>query len=497
MYDLLVIGGGINGTGIARDAAGRGLNVLLCEKDDLAQHTSSASTKLIHGGLRYLEHYDFALVRKALKEREVLWAMAPHIIWPVRFALPHNKDMRPAWIVRLGLFLYDHIGGRKRLPSTTPLKRGRDKVFDPLKAEFKKGFEYSDCWVDDSRLVVLNAVDAARRGAKIMTHACCTALTNNGDHWTADIQIQDASPVQVQAKVVVNASGPWVDDIVDLAGTRAEAARVRLVKGSHIITAPLFEGETSYFFQGADGRIIFAIPYLAGQFTLIGTTDVPFGDNPDEIIASADEIQYLCDCANEYFQRQISPTDVLSTYSGVRPLYDDRNDNASEVTRDYVLTVDAEDDRAPLVSVFGGKITTYRKLAEDVLDLVKKETGFQGEKWTAKSHLPGGDYTISNIPHIRQDLHAKYAWFDSFTLDRMISAYGKRTAVLLGSALCKEDLGLHYGAGLYEAEVAYLIEHEFVHSTEDIIWRRSKLGLVMTEAEIQTLNARMINRQSA
>ena len=323
MYDILIIGGGINGAGIARDAAGRGLKVLLCEKDDLASHTSSASTKLIHGGLRYLEHYDFALVRKALMEREVLLKAAPHIIWPLRFVLPHHKELRPSWLIRLGLFLYDHLGGRKLLPATKTLTRKTSEVFAPLHPHFTKGFEYSDCWVEDSRLVVLNAMDAAERGATIMTRTECTGLNANGDSWTATLRKQDGAEMTAEAKVVINAAGPWVDRIVGQIASHANTQNVRLVKGSHIIVPKMFEDDRSFIFQTGDGRVIFAIPYEDRRFTLIGTTDLPFKGDLDAVKASADEIQYLCDVSNAYFTQTITPDDVVSTYSGVRPLFDD------------------------------------------------------------------------------------------------------------------------------------------------------------------------------
>lgn len=494
MYDLLVIGGGINGAGIARDAAGRGLKVLLCEKDDLAQHTSSASTKLIHGGLRYLAQYDFSLVRKALKEREILWEMAPHIIWPIRFVLPHHKEMRPAWLIRLGLFIYDNIGGRKRLPATESVRRGQSSMFDALKAYFKKGFEYSDCWVDDSRLVVLNTVDACERGAKVMTRTRCDELVNKGTHWSAELSQEGAGQVVIEARAVVNAAGAWVDSVVDTADVRNQAAHVRLVKGSHIITAPLFEAEKAYFFQGRDDRIIFAIPILENRFTLIGTTDIPFEGDPQNVAASSQEIQYLCDCANEYFEKSISPADVISTYSGVRPLYDDRSRNASEVTRDYVLTLDGIDDEAPILSVFGGKITTYRKLAEDALRVLSDRMGWDAAEWTQGAHLPGGNYPSEDFAAVEAELHQHFAWIGAETVERLIRAYGTRLPAVIGNAKSIADLGHHYGCGLYEAEVDYLIENEFARSVDDIVWRRSKLGLLMSEPELEVLGDRLRGR---
>ena len=488
MYDILVIGGGINGVGIARDAAGRGLKVLLCEKDDLAAHTSSSSTKLIHGGLRYLEHYDFALVRKALFEREVLLKVAPHIIWPLRFVLPHQKDQRPAWLVRIGLFLYDHMGGRKILPPTKVLKRGKDAKFDPLKREFKKAFEYSDCWVEDSRLVVLNAVDAAERGAKIMTRTKCVGLTRHAAHWDAHLQTE-AGDELVQTRTIVNAAGPWVDDVSGLSAKPGRnAARVRLVKGSHIVTKRLFEGDHAYFFQNGDDRIIFAIPYEAGTATLIGTTDVPFTSNKDIVEISPEETQYLCDAVSEYFVKEVTPADVVSTYSGVRPLYDDQNENASEVTRDYVLVYDDEEG-APILSVFGGKITTFRKLSEGAIKILSQALGEVGGEWTKTAPLPGGDIPNADFEAFAGRMREKYQGFPEEFVRRMARAYGTRMSIILREAQTYDDLGQAFGGGLYAAEVDYLIETEFATTAQDILWRRSKLGLHMEEAQIDALSA--------
>ena len=486
MYDLLVIGGGINGAGIARDAAGRGLKVLLCEKDDLAAHTSSASTKLIHGGLRYLEQYDFGLVRKALQEREVLLKAAPHIIWPLRFVLPHHKDLRPAWLIRLGLFLYDHLGGRKILPPTRTLKRSSSKVFVPLKNQFSKGFEYSDCWVEDARLVALNATDASDRGAAIMTRTACTRLTPIGTHWEAELRVNGAASKTIKAKVVINAAGPWVDSIAQQAGTTRNAPQVRLVKGSHIIVPKLFEDERCFIFQAGDGRVVFAIPYERGAFTLIGTTDLPYNDDLDAVEASADEIDYLCDVSNSYFDTQISPSDVVSTFSGVRPLFEDQAENASSVTRDYVLKVDHHDG-APMLSVIGGKITTYRKLAEDALKQLADLLPDAQTPWTANTPLPGGDIANADFEAFEAECAARYPWLDPDLRYRLARTYGTRVFSVLGQAASISDLGHPFGAGLYQREVDYLIAHEFAQSADDILWRRTKLGLHMTQAEIFAL----------
>ncbi len=481
MHDLLVIGGGVNGTGIARDAAGRGLDVVLVEKDDLAQHTSSASTKLIHGGLRYLEMYDFALVRKALIEREILLRAAPHIIWPMRFVLPHDKDQRPAWLIRLGLFLYDHLGGRKMLPPTYTLRRGKTDKLDPLKEEFRLAFEYSDCWVEDSRLVVLNAVDAKERGAEVLTRTACTKLVRHEGHW--EVELTSAAGVETRySKALVNAAGGWVDEIIDLANPADSATHLRLVKGSHIIVPKWHDGEHAYFFQNGDGRIMFAIPYERGEYTLIGTTDIPYTANKDKVEISPEEIAYLCAGASEYYQRAITPDDVVATYSGVRPLYDDHAASASKVTRDYVLHYDTSGG-APILSVFGGKITTYRELAEEaVAELAPLFEGLP-RPWTKKASLPGGDIPAANFDAFLSGLVLTHPHLPVELLTRLARAYGTRVWDLLGKAETLADLGRDFGGGLTEAEVAWLVEHEFARTAEDILHRRSKLYLHMTKEE--------------
>ncbi|MEO9968664.1 MAG: glycerol-3-phosphate dehydrogenase [Hyphomonadaceae bacterium] len=494
MYDILIIGGGINGAGIARDAAGRGLKVLLCEKDDLASHTSSSSTKLIHGGLRYLEHYDFALVRKALAEREVLLKAAPHIIWPMRFVLPHQKDQRPAWLVRIGLFIYDYMGGRKILPPTEVLKRAKSSKFDALKPEFKKAFEYSDCWVDDARLVVLNAVDAQERGAKIMTRSECVELTRHDDHWSAVLRTEDGD-ITVEARTVVNAAGPWVDDVAEIAvKKRVNSGRVRLVKGSHIVTRKLFEGDHAYFFQNGDGRIIFAIPYESGTSTLIGTTDVPFAADNDHVKISPEEIDYLCAAVSEYFLQPITPEDVTSTYSGVRPLYDDHSEDASEVTRDYVLAYN-KTNGAPILSVYGGKITTFRKLSEGVLKILSDALGGLADPWTKDAPFPGGDIPNADFDEFLATKVAQYSAFPKTLLARLARAYGTRMDEIIGQAQNPDGLGKSFGGGLYEVEVNYLLANEFAKSADDVLLRRSKLGLHMTSEEVEALTQWLAQKQ--
>lgn len=484
MLDMLVIGGGINGTGIARDAAGRGLKVLLCEKDDLAAHTSSSSTKLIHGGLRYLEHYDFNLVRKALMERETLLRAAPHIIWPMRFVLPHHKALRPAWLIRLGLFLYDHMGGRKILPATTVLRRKSSEKFAPLESRFTLAFEYSDCWVDDARLTILNAVDAGEKGAEIAVGSECVAMRRFDDHWEAMLQSPDGTERRVKTRTVVNAAGPWVDDIVDQAFQVKKNQRVRLVKGSHIIVNKIFDGDHAYFFQNADDRIIFAIPYEDAKYTLIGTTDVPFEGDNNHVVISDDEITYLCEAASEYLEADIFPDDVVSTYSGVRPLYDDQSADASAVTRDYVLSLE-EEGGAPILSVYGGKITTYRKLAEHTLKLLKPHLEIKKDPWTETAFLPGGEMPDADFDAYFEAQKKMYSWLPADLLGRLLRLYGTRAKAIIGAHKDISSLGQHFGAGLYEAEIDYLCAHEFARSAEDVLFRRTKLGLHMSQADIK------------
>lgn len=494
MHDLLVIGGGINGVGIARDAAGRGLKVLLCEKDDLAAHTSSASTKLIHGGLRYLEMYDFALVRKALIEREILLRAAPHIIWPMRFVLPYDKDLRPAWLIRLGLFLYDHLGGRKMLPPTKTLRRRKTNRLDPLREEFRLAFEYSDCWVEDARLVVLNAVDAQAHGADVLTQTACVGLARHADHWEATLRGPDGERT-VMARAVVNAAGGWVDEILGLAEPGTAKKNLRLVKGSHIIVPPWHEGDYAYFFQNGDGRIMFAIPYERGEFTLIGTTDVPFEADKDKVVISQEEIEYLCAGASEYYERSITPADVVATYSGVRPLYDDHAANASKVTRDYVLNCDRTGG-APVLSVFGGKITTYRELAEHALKELAPDFPGMSKPWTKTASLPGGDIPDADFEDFLHGLSLRHPWMEQRLLRRLARAYGTKVDELLGTAKSTAELGRHFGGGLYETEVRYLIAHEFARTADDILWRRSKLRLHLSESEQANL-ANWLESQSS
>ncbi|PZQ79122.1 MAG: glycerol-3-phosphate dehydrogenase [Ancylobacter novellus] len=494
-YDLAIIGGGVNGCGIARDAAGRGLSVVLCEQGDFAGATSSASTKLIHGGLRYLEHYEFRLVREALMEREVLWAIAPHIIRPLRFVLPHHKGLRPAWLLRLGLFLYDHLGGRKLLPATRTLDLSRDPAGAPLREGYHRAFEYSDCWVEDSRLVVLNALDAAERGADIRPRTRVIGATRAADHWQVEIE-QDGERSTVRAKVLVNAAGPWVHEVLARVVRINSPANVRLVQGSHIVVRKLYEHDRAYIFQNADGRIIFAIPYER-DFTLIGTTDRDYKGAPHEVKASAEEIAYLCAAASEYFKAPVSPDQVVWTYSGVRPLYDDGASKAQEATRDYVLEMEEAEGQPPMLSVFGGKITTYRRLAEHALSkLAPFLPGASKASWTGKEPLPGGDFAVHDQPRILAQLKRAHPWLSEALAHRLVIAYGTRALRLLDGARSAADLGRVFGADLTEAEVRYLMREEWARTAEDVLWRRSKLGLRFTREEIDALDAFMLTHHA-
>lgn len=507
-FDLFVIGGGINGVGVARDAQGRGLNVGLAEMNDLASATSSASTKLFHGGLRYLEFFEFGLVRKALIEREVLLRAMPHISWPMRFVLPYHKDMRfegdtptskllttfmpwmkgrrPAWLIRLGLFLYDNLGGRKILPGTRTLHLPGSVVGKPIKGRFKKAYEYSDCWIEDSRLVVLNARDAEARGAKIMTRTKVTSAERKDGVW--QIVLDGPGGTQtVTARGLINAGGPWVEDIIKNTVRMNSSEGVRLVRGSHIVTKKLFDHDKSYFFQGEDGRIIFAIPYET-DFTLIGTTDAEHSNLSEKPTATQDEQDYLLAFANQYFEQTIHKSDIVWTYSGVRPLYDDGAKSATAATRDYVLSLD--DNGPPLLNIFGGKITTYRKLAENVLKKIEPILGGQGP-WTAEVALPGGDFPVSQVSRLVSDLTTKYSFLSEGWALRLIRAYGTDAALILGDAAALDDLGQDFGATLTEAEVRWLIDKEYAHVAEDIVWRRSKLGLRMDTAQIAALETFM------
>ena len=491
-YDLAIIGGGINGCGIARDAAGRGYSVFLCEMNDLASGTSSRSTKLIHGGLRYLEHFDFRLVRESLIEREVLWRIAPHVVRPMRFVLPHRAGLRPAWMLRIGLFLYDHLGGRKLLPGTRTLDLSNEDAGVPLKPGlFGTGFEYSDCWVDDARLVVLNARDAANRGAVVRTRTRAVAAERLGGAWRLTVQDHASGHREtIKARALVNAAGPWVEEVLRTE-LKMPVPRLRLVEGAHIVVPKLFDHDRAYLLQNPDGRVVFAIPY-EGRFTLIGTTDRDYQGSLRDPKASAEEVAYLCETASAAFAKPVHPDDVVWTYSGVRPLIGDSTADAKAVSRDYRLDLDAGAGQAPLLSIIGGKITTYRKLAEAALEkLLAHLPSREGlpAGWTGTAALPGGDFPPGEADAFTSRLHADFPFLDRLHAIRLIRAYGKTAWSLLGRAGSMSDLGTNFGATLTEAEVRHLIDQEWARTAEDVAWRRSKIGLHMTAAEMEFLDS--------
>ncbi|MEF3047893.1 glycerol-3-phosphate dehydrogenase [Pseudotabrizicola sp. L79] len=514
LADLFIIGGGINGCGIARDAAGRGLSVILAEQGDLAQATSSASTKLFHGGLRYLEYFEFRLVREALEERETLLVAMPHISWPMRFVLPYHRDMRfesdtptsrllgvvmpwmkgrrPAWLIRLGLFLYDTMGGRKILPATRTLDLTRDPAGKPLNPKFQRAFEYSDAWVEDSRLVVLNARDAEARGAQIMVGTKVVSATRAGDHWEVEVQGPEGRTTH-RAKVLVNAGGPWVEDVIRNVARINSTEGVRLVRGSHIVTRKLFDHDRCYFFQGEDGRIIFAIPYEQ-DFTLIGTTDKDHQGAPGTAECTDEERDYLLAFASRYFAKPVTKADVVWAYSGVRPLYNDGAKSATAATRDYVLSLDQ--NGAPLLNVFGGKITTYRRLAESAME--KIVPFFPGTKgiWTARVPLPGGDFPHDGVAALVARVKAQFGFLSDYHAARLVRAYGTEVFDVLGNARSMADLGRDFGATLTEAEVAWLMNKEWARHAADIVWRRTKLGLRLTADQIAALETFMTENRA-
>jgi glycerol-3-phosphate dehydrogenase len=472
-FDLAVIGGGVNGAGIARDAAGRGLSVLLVEQHDLAAHTSSASSKMIHGGLRYLEHYEFGLVRKALQEREVLLAAAPHIIRPLRVVMPHDAGQRPAWLIRLGLFLYDHLARRARLPGSGSVDFRRHPAGAGLRPAFPRGFVYSDAWVQDARLVVLNAVDARERGARVATRTALIGARRLADYWSLDLRAGDGAARSVQARLVVNAAGPWVGTL--LGGPLGVAAQhaLRLVKGSHIVVPRLFDHDFGYLFQNPDGRVVFALPFEE-RFTLIGTTDVEYHGDPAQAAISAEEIDYLCDTVNRYLARTVTPAQVVWTFAGVRPLLDDATSNAARVTRDYRLELDQAG--AAVLSVFGGKLTTYRKLAEQAVDRTAPLLG-GGAAWTAGAALPGGDLEDGDLAAFEARLRRERPWLAPPLARRLAGSYGTRALRILDGIDSAAALGAPVVADLHPCELNYLVREEFARTAEDILWRRTRLGL--------------------
>ncbi|MEO8314221.1 MAG: glycerol-3-phosphate dehydrogenase [Pseudomonadota bacterium] len=485
LYDLLVIGGGINGAGIARDAAGRGLRVCLVEQDDLAAHTSSASTKLIHGGLRYLEQGELRLVRESLAERERLLSIAPHIIKPLRFVLPYVDGLRPRWLLRLGLFVYDHAGGRERLAESSSTRLHGNPLGEPLRPEITDGFEYSDCWVEDSRLVVLNALDAAERGAIILTRTRVVQATPANAMWTVRCE-QQGKPITLHARALVNATGAWVNDMLGLLDVQARQ-RLRLVKGSHLVLRRQYAGEHAYLLQSPDRRVIFAIPFET-DYTLLGTTDVPFDGDPAVVRIDGNERDYLLACANRFFRRLITPAEIVTTYSGVRPLFDDGEQHtAQRVSRDYHLELQQARGGAPVLTVYGGKITTYRRLAEAALALLKKNLGNVEGDWTAQEALPGGDFPDGDLD--RFTAHALQRWpaLPARMVQRLARLYGTRMAQILGAADQLKELGPFEGIELTLAEVRYLVEKEWARSAEDILWRRTRLGLSAPASAVDQL----------
>lgn len=494
-FDLVVIGGGINGVGIARDAAGRGLSVALCEQGDLASATSSASSKLIHGGLRYLEHYAFGLVAEALSEREVLLNAAPHIITPATFVLPYSNQLRPAWMLRLGLLLYDTLGGRSMLHRSRSVDLRNSKFGSGLKPEFNKGFVYSDCTVDDARLVVLNALSAAQLGAQVLTRAKCVAARSQGQFWHITLE-QNGVTTDLRSRALVNATGPWVNSMLSGILHHEETYRVRLVKGGHIVVPRLYEGNHAYILQNDDGRVVFIVPYLT-DFTLIGTTDIPYSGNPADAAVSPEEIEYLCKAVNRYSPRSIASADVVWAYSGVRPLFDDGTANPSAVTRDYKLHPESEPGGALLLTVFGGKITTYRKLAEAAMEKLGQHFPHMKPAWTTNSPLPGGNMPGADFQKFLSGLLYDYRKLPQPLLRAMAHRHGTLTRSILGDAPQPQDLGESFGGLLYAREIDYFIDHEWAHTAEDILWRRTKAGLYLSQTEILAVQRYMTSRKGA
>ncbi|MGY8810584.1 MAG: glycerol-3-phosphate dehydrogenase [Pseudomonadales bacterium] len=487
IYDLVVIGGGVNGAGIANDAAGRGLSVLLCEQHDLGSHTSSASSKLVHGGLRYLEHYEFRLVREALGEREVLLNKAPHIIWPLRFVLPHRPHLRPRWMLRAGLFLYDHLGKRTTLPGSTG---GPLNGQGPLNPEINYAFEYSDCWADDARLVVLNAVQAASLGADIRPYTCCESARREGDLWQVDLLVGDDVRETVQARALVNAAGPWAARVMERVVSTRSPYGVRLVQGSHIVVPQLHHGRQAYILQNEDDRIVFVLPY-EGEYSLIGTTDVDFQGDPSQVQPTEEEIDYLLQVVNAHFKRQLKHADIRHRFSGVRPLISDASeDDPSAVSRDYSLTLEGAPGEAPLLAVYGGKLTTYRRLAEAAMDKLKPWFPAANPSWTAQYALAGGDFDSHDS--LSGELKAEYPWLTDQQLDRFVHCYGTLSRVFLRDIRSQADMGEQFGAGLTEREIKYLREREWASDLEAILWRRTKLGLHLSAEQQARLQAYLL-----
>jgi glycerol-3-phosphate dehydrogenase len=486
-FDLLIVGGGINGAGIARDAAGRGLAVCLVEQDDLASHTSSASTKLIHGGLRYLEHGELRLVRESLIERERLLAIAPHIVRPLRFVLPYVDGLRPRWLLRLGLFVYDNVGGREKLAASSGLALAGTPLGSPLRDGIRDGFEYSDCWVEDSRLVVLNALDAAERGATVLTRTRLTAATSRNDGWQVELETHDGSRRSVHCRALVNAAGCWVNDVLGRLGV-APRQRLRLVKGSHLILKQQFAGEHAYLLQSPDKRVLFAIPF-EGSYTLVGTTDVPFTGDPAQVAIDHDEQEYLLAGLNRFLRKPATAADIVKCYSGVRPLYDDGSSAAAQrVSRDYHLELQQGAQGAPVLTVYGGKITTYRRLAEAGMQELAPALGIRDDDaWTGDEALPGGDIPAPGLAAFTQRACERWRQLPAALVQRMARLYGTRMSRILGAARTMEDLGRDFGATLTLAEVRYLVEQEWARDAADILWRRTHLALALPASAVHDL----------
>ena len=492
IYDLFIVGGGINGTGIAADAQGRGLNVMLCEQDDLANATSSASSKLIHGGLRYLEHYEFRLVREALAEREVLLSNAPHLIKPLRFLLPHRPHLRPAWMIRIGLFLYDHLSTRNHLPGSKGVKLLSEDTENPLEASIKFGFKYSDCRVDDSRLVVSNAILAEENGATILTRTRCQSAYRKNGLWHIAIEDIDTGKISYcRAKALVNASGPWAQNFIENKLQAKSPRSIRLIKGSHFVVPKMYDGEQAYILQNEDQRIVFVIPYN-DDFTMVGTTDKEFVGNPKDAALDTEETNYLLDVVNKHFRNDLSAEDIVWSWSGVRPLCDDESTSPSAITRDYTLELETDEtSQAPLLSIFGGKITTYRKLAEAAVEKLSSFFPNMEDAWTKDAPLPGGDINSDSYDQWQKDVSLTFPWLEPNVASRLCNAYGTRIHQILGDANSEQALGEHFGAGLYAREVDYLIRDEWARTAQDIIWRRSKLGLYLNNEQVSRLQAYM------
>ncbi len=493
IVDIFIIGGGINGAGIAADAAGRGLSVTLCEQNDLASATSSWSSKLIHGGLRYLEYYEFNLVRKALKEREILLRKAPHLIRPLRFIMPHDRHLRPAWMIRAGLFLYDHLSRQTLLPKSKSLNLQLHPAGEPLKGDYKKGFIYSDCQVDDSRLVILNAQVAEQHGATILTRWKCLLAKRKQDHWEITLENQHNKQQQtILARALVNAAGPWVEQVLKTMINLPTKNNIALVKGSHIVVPKLYSGHYAYILQNTDKRIVFVIPYQE-KYSLIGTTDVSYHGDPGQATITDDEISYLCDIIKRYFKQAITPQDIVWRFSGVRPLHSEEAENPADISRDYVLELNDENKNAVLLSVFGGKITTYRVLSEHAMSLLKPFFPHGGDAWTKDSPLPGGDIEDANFHKFFLGLQQQYAWLPTNIAKRYAHSYGRLAEKILHNCHQIDDLGKHYGEGLYQREIDYLIKFEWAQTAEDIIWRRTKLGIELNAESIKKISAAMPN----